>query len=74
MGSKFVQENSVKIKLPKLCKNYFVNPCTKVTGCLCVCVSVYLCVCVSVLKDLANRCTDQVLLNRVASHTSREGL
>ena len=34
-------------------------PYTKVTGCLYVCVSVP--------KDLANRWTDRVLLNRVAS-------
>ena len=33
-----------------------------------------LCVCLSVPKDLANRWTDQVHLNRLASHRSREGL
>ena len=46
------------------------NPYTKVTGCLSVCESVYLCV----PKDLAYRLTDRVLLSRVASHGSREGL
>ena len=38
----------------------------KVTGCLSVCLFVP--------KDLVNRGTDMVLLNRVASHRSREGL
>ena len=43
------------------------NPYTKVTG--------YLSVCLYVLpKDLANRSTDIVLLYRVDSHRSREGL
>ena len=39
-----------------------------------ICLFVCLCICVSVPKDPANRWTDQVLLNRVASHRSREGL
>ena len=41
-------------------------PYNKVKGCLFVCLSVP--------KDLANRWTDRVLLNRVASHRSRKGL
>ncbi len=37
-------------------------------------MSVCLCVCRFVPKDLANRWTDRVFLNRVDSHRSREGL
>ena len=48
----------------------FEHPYTKVTGCLCVCGSM----CLFVPKDLPNRWTDGVLLNRVASHMSRKGL
>ena len=39
-----------------------IYPYNKVTGCL------------FVTKDLAKHLTDRVLLNRVASHGSREGL
>ena len=45
---------------------WFCNPYIKVTGCLFVCVSVP--------KDIANRRTDRVLLNRVNSHGFWEGL
>ena len=44
-------------------------PYNKVKGCLFICVFV----CMFVPKDLANRLTDGVLLNRVASNRSREG-
>ena len=44
----------------------FKNPYNKVTGCLSVCMFVP--------KDLANRWTDRILLNMVASHrSSQEG-
>ena len=43
-----------------------INPYTKVTECLSVCVFVP--------KDLANRLTDRVLLYRVDSHRSWKGL
>ena len=43
-------------------------PYNKVTGCL---LFVCMCVCMFVPKDFANRWTDQILLNRVASHRFR---
>ena len=38
------------------------------------CLSVFLFVCLFIPKNLANRWTDRVLPNRVASHSSRVGL
>ena len=43
-------------------RRHIKHPYNKVNGCL------------SVPKNLANRWTDRVLLNRVASHRSKEGL